>query len=99
ALKLLQLKQADNSYLIPTPQTILSSGVNAGLGLSSFSIPSTYDEDQGLFNIAYLISRKHTVTGRLYHAKADTKRAYSSDFLRSEEHTSELQSRFDLVCR
>src|SRR5213594_4595336 len=85
ALKLLQLKQADGSYLIPTPQTILSSGVNTGLGYSSYSLPSTYDEDQGLFNIAYLISRKHTVTGRLYHAKADTKRAYSSDFLRSPE--------------
>src|SRR5262245_8874018 len=85
ALKLLQLKQADGSYLIPTPQTILSSGVNAGLGFSSFSIPSTYDEDQGLFNIAYLISRKHTLTGRLYHANADTRRAYSSDFLRSPE--------------
>jgi len=85
ALKLLQLKLADGSYLIPTPQTILSSGVNAGLGFSSFSIPSTYDEDQGLFNIAYLISKKHTVTGRLYHATADTKRAYSSDFLRSPE--------------
>ena len=85
ALKLLQLKLADGSYLIPTPQTILSSGVNAGLGFSSFSIPSTYDEEQGLFNIAYLISRKHALTGRVYHATADTKRAYSSDFLRSPE--------------
>ncbi len=85
ALKLLQLKLADGSYLIPTPQTILSSGVNAGLGFSSYSIPSTYDEDQGLFNMAYLISKKHTLTGRLYHAKANTQRAYSSDFLRSPE--------------
>jgi hypothetical protein len=85
ALRLLQLKQADGSYLIPTPQTIISSGVNAGLGLSSYSIPSTYNEDQGLFNLAFVISRKHTVTGRLYHAKANTYRAYSSDFLRSPE--------------
>jgi len=85
ALKLLQLKQADGSYLIPTPQTILSSGVNAGLGYSSYSLPSTYDEDQVLANISYLISRKHTLTGRLYHATANTQRAYSSDFLRSPE--------------
>ena len=85
ALKLLQLKQADGGYLIPTPQTILSSGVNAGLGYSSFSIPSTYDEDHGLANISYFISRKHTLTGRFYHAKANTQRAYSSDFLRSPE--------------
>src|SRR5262245_14063990 len=85
ALKLLQLKQADGSYLIPTPQTILSGGVNAGLGFSTFSIPSTYDEDQGLANIAYVISRKHTLTGRFYDAKADTQRGYASDFLRSAE--------------
>src|SRR5437016_1089761 len=85
ALRLLQLKQADGSYLIPTPQTILSSGVNGGLGYSSYSIPSTYDEEQGLANITYVISRRHTFSGRLYHATADTKRAYSSDFLRSPE--------------
>src|SRR5205807_264482 len=65
ALKLLQLKLADGSYLIPTPQTILFSGVNAGLGFSSYSIPSRYDEDQALANISYVISRKHTLTGRL----------------------------------
>ena len=85
ALRVLQLKQADGSYLIPTPQTILSSGVNAGLGLSTFSIPSTYDEHQGLFNISYAISNKHTLTGRFYSAKANTQRAYASDFLRSSE--------------
>ncbi len=85
ALKLVQLKQADGSYLIPTPQRILSSGVNAGLGYSSYSIPSTYNEDQGLANITYVISRKHTLTGRFYQATAHTKRAYSSDFLRSPE--------------
>jgi hypothetical protein len=85
ALKILQLKQADGSYLIPTPQTVLSSGVNAGLGYSSYSLPSTYDEDQGLANITYVISAKHTLGGRLYHAVANTRRAYSSDFLRSPE--------------
>src|SRR5262245_26566329 len=63
ALNVLQLRRADGSYLIPTPQTIISSGVNAGLGLSTFSIPSRYDEHQGLFNISYVIS-KHTLTGR-----------------------------------
>ena len=85
ALKLLQSKLPDGGYLIPTPQRILSSGVNAGLGYSSFSIPSTYDEDHGLANISYVISRKHTLTSRFYHAKAYTQRAYSSDFLRSPE--------------
>ena len=85
ALKLLQLKLADGSYVIPTPQRILSGGVNAGLGLSSFSIPSTYDEHQGLLNISYVISKEHMLTERFYDAKADTQRAYSTDFLRSPE--------------
>jgi hypothetical protein len=85
ALKLLQLQRSDGSYLIPTPQTILSSGLNAGLGLSSFSIPSTYDEHQGLFNISYVISRKHTLTEKFYDARANTQRAYERDFLRSPE--------------
>jgi len=39
ALKLLQLKSPDGTYLIPSPQTILTSGVNAGLGFSSYSLP------------------------------------------------------------
>jgi hypothetical protein len=81
ALKLLQLKLADGSYLIPTPQTILSSGV----GLSSYSFLSTYDENQSLANISYVISQKHTLTGRLYYAKANTHRAFGSNFLRPPE--------------
>ena len=85
ALKLLQLKLPDGSYLIPTPQTILSSGVNAGLGLSAFSLKSTYDENQSLANLSYVISKKHTFTGRLYYAKANTNRAFGSNFLRAPD--------------
>ena len=85
ALSLLQLKLADGSYLLPTPQTILSSGANAGLGFSSYSLTSTYNEDQYLAHITYVISKKHTLSGRLYYAKADTHRAFGSSFLRSPE--------------
>src|SRR5205814_4066020 len=35
ALKLLQLKLPDGSYLIPTPHTIIASGVNSGPAYSS----------------------------------------------------------------
>ena len=41
ALRILQTKLPDGSYLIPVPQTILQSGANAGMGFSSFSLPST----------------------------------------------------------
>jgi hypothetical protein len=85
ALKLLQLKLADGSYLFPTPQTILSSGVNAGLGFSSYSLVSTYGENQYLAHLTYVISKKHTLSGRLYYAKAKTQRSFGSNFLRSPE--------------
>jgi hypothetical protein len=85
ALKVLNLKLADGSYLIPTPQTILSSGANAGLGFSSYSLVSTYGENQYLAHLTYVISRKHTVSGRLYYATAKTQRAFGSNFLRSPE--------------
>jgi len=62
ALNLLQLKQPDGSYLIPTPQTILPSG----LGFYSISIPSTYHENQYMVNTDYIISSKHTLSGRAY---------------------------------
>jgi Carboxypeptidase regulatory-like domain len=85
ALKILQLKLPDGSYLIPTPQTILSSGVDAGLGLSAFSLKSTYDENQSLANLSYIISKKHTLTGRLYYATAHNNRAFASSFLRAPD--------------
>ena len=85
ALSLLQMKLPDGSYLIPTPQTILSSGANAGLGFSSFSLVSTYGENQYLAHLTYVISKKHTLSGRFYYATAKSQRALGSSFLRSPE--------------
>src|SRR5437016_5009458 len=85
ALKLLQLKLADGSYAIPTPQTILFSGANAGLGFSSYSLPSAYDENQYLLNVDYVISKKQTLSGRFYDATANTLRSFGTNFFRSPE--------------
>ncbi len=85
ALNLLQLKLPDGSYAFPIPQTILSSGANAGLGFSSYSLPSTYDENHYLANIDYVISKKQTLSGRFYYAAANTQRSFGSNFLRSSE--------------
>src|SRR5438067_7392341 len=41
----------------------------------------------------------HTVPGRCIFEKRTTAEHRSALYARSEEHTSELQSRFDLVCR
>ena len=78
ALRLLQMKQPDGSYLIPVPQTILATGGNAGLGFSSFSLPSTYRENQYLLNGDYLLSPSHTLSGRGYFATIDQYRSFSS---------------------
>ncbi len=78
ALQLLQMKNQDGSYYIPNPQTILTSGTNAGLGFSTFSLPSTYDENQYLINADYAVSGKNLLSGRYYAAKFDQYRSFGS---------------------
>lgn len=78
ALRLLQLKNPDGSYYIPNPQTLFTSGPNAGLGFSSYSLPSTYNENQALFNTDYLLSPSNTLTTRGYLATIDQFRTFGS---------------------
>ena len=62
ALRVLQLKNADGSYFIPTPQTIVSlSGSFDSRGLSTFSIACPYDEHQGMANLDWQISEHHRI--------------------------------------
>ncbi len=78
ALRLLQMKGSDGSYLIPTPQTMMTSGSNAGLGFSSYSIPSGYNEDHFLVNGDYVMSARHTLSARLFGAAVDQLRSFGS---------------------
>jgi hypothetical protein len=78
ALRLLQMKAPDGSYLIPVPQTIVTSGSSAGLGFSSYSLPSTYRENQLLLNGDYLVTPKSTLTGRMYLTTIDQYRTFGS---------------------
>ena len=64
ALRILQTRLPDGSYLIPMPQTILPSGSNAGMGFSSFSLPSTYDEDHFVANSDLVASPVNTLSWR-----------------------------------
>ena len=59
ALSILQAKLPDGTYLIPVPQTILQSGSNAGMGFSSFSFPSDYNEDHCLPTVTMSVGRQH----------------------------------------
>jgi hypothetical protein len=78
ALRLLQMKNPDGSYSIPVPQILLTSGGNAGLGFSTFSLPSTYREGQYLVNGDYALSGKNLLSGRYYGANFDQYRSFSS---------------------
>jgi hypothetical protein len=66
ALTLLQMKLPDGTYMIPTPQSIITSGRNVGLGSYSISLPSTFRENQYIANIDYVISPKQTLVGRAF---------------------------------
>ena len=82
ALALLQA-HIGSGYVVPTPQTILTSGANAGLGFSSYSIPSTYNEDQYLFNADYVVSKKHTLSGRTYYGRVGELESFGSPIFAS----------------
>jgi hypothetical protein len=77
ALRLLQMKGPGGTYLIPSPQTLLT-GANAGLGFSSFSLPSTYRETHYLAKGDYVISAQNTLSGRVFGATVDQLRTFGS---------------------
>jgi hypothetical protein len=78
ALRLLQMKDGSGRYLISSPQTILSSGANAGLGFSTYSMPSTYDEHHYIGNGDYMISPRNTLSARVFTATVDQLRTFGS---------------------
>ncbi len=78
ALRLLQRKNPDGSFYIPVPQTMITSGPSAGLGFSSYSLPSFYDENQYMLNTDYVVSPKHSVAVRLYVTTINQFRTFGS---------------------
>ncbi|MDX2030072.1 MAG: TonB-dependent receptor [Blastocatellia bacterium] len=72
ALRLLQMKNADGTYLISTPQTIEPSRPFAQRGFSAVSKPCTYDEDQFMTNADFLHTEKSKFAGRFFFASATT---------------------------
>ncbi len=78
ALRLLQMQDGAGRYLIPSPQTILTAGSNAGLGFSSYSMPSTYNEHHFLGNTDFAVSPKNALSTRLFAATVDQLRTFGS---------------------
>ncbi len=78
ALRLLQARDSSGQYLVPLPQTTLASGPNAGLGFSSYSMPSTYKENHWVGNTDYMASTRNTLSGRLFASTVDQLRSFGS---------------------
>jgi hypothetical protein len=72
------MKRPDGTYFIPVPQTMVASGANTGLGFSTYSLPSTYSENQYLVNADYLVSANQTLSGRAYVVPIDQFRTFGS---------------------
>jgi hypothetical protein len=78
ALTLLNTKLPDGSYLIPAPQvTLQANNVNTG-GFSSFSLPSTFSEDQALGNLDFTPTPKQKFSERYFWARDYTYSAFST---------------------
>jgi len=75
ALRILQTTLPDGSYLIPVPQTILQSGSNAGMGFSSFSFPSYYNEDHFIANSDFVASHLNTLSWRGFFSRIHQRRS------------------------
>ncbi|MGB9465743.1 MAG: carboxypeptidase regulatory-like domain-containing protein [Candidatus Acidiferrum sp.] len=79
ALSLLNLKLPNGTFLIPTPQHITGTDPQGGPeGSSSFSLPSTFNEDQYIVNVDFLPTSKHTIAEKFFYAKAPEVLAFTS---------------------
>jgi len=71
ALALLNFKLPGGSFLVPTPQMIDTSRPFARQGLSVFSQPCHFDENQVLANLDYNASEKSQFSTRLFLSQSD----------------------------
>ena len=79
ALKLLNLKLANGTFLIPTPTTATSSDTQGGAqGRASFTLPSTFDEDQYIANVDFLSNSKNTISAKYFYARSPEFQAFTS---------------------
>src|SRR5438067_5351255 len=84
--------QAPDVIFVPTPQEVVDEMLKlARVGKGDV----LYDLGSGDGRIAVTAAKRYGI--RAYGIDIDPQRIQEAN--RSEEHTSELQSRFDLVCR
>jgi hypothetical protein len=78
AMNLLRQKIANGTYLIPTPQRYSTDSNGNPIGLSTFSIPSHYSEDQFLVNTDYIISPTQTFSQRYFYSNQPQNQPFSN---------------------
>ena len=78
SLNLLHKKIANGTYLIPTPQRYSTDTNGNPIGLSTFSIPSHYSEDQFLVNTDYIVTAKHTLSQRYFYSNQPQNQPFSN---------------------
>ena len=66
AINLLQLKNPDGTYYIPSSGPVTGNGTTTSGQATTFSIPSTYVEHQGLGNVDYVINSKQALAIRWF---------------------------------
>jgi hypothetical protein len=76
ALQILNLKLPNGNFLVPTPQTVSSSGPLSTRGSSTFNTPSRFDEDQYMANVDFLQTPNITLTGRFFLADSSQQVAF-----------------------
>jgi hypothetical protein len=80
ALKLLNFKLPDGSFLIPNPQNVDSSKLVPSQGFSVFSRPCHFDENQFSSNIDYLVSPKGKFTESFFFSDDNQTVAFPGNF-------------------
>ena len=87
ALALLNLKLPDGSFLIPTPQTVDPAKPFASQGFSAFAEPCSFNEDQFLINIDYVVSRRTRIAARFFLADSDQRVTFPGNGLNPASNT------------
>ena len=79
ALALLNTKLPDGTLAIPSsiPADIINGGTANASSRIPYTIPSTYNENQYLGNLDYVISSKHTLAARYFYAFSPEKLGFN----------------------
>jgi len=72
SLALMQLKLPNGNFVIPTPQTIDPTQPFESQGLSTYSTPCPYTEDQFMTNGDWQMNQKSKLAARFFFANTDT---------------------------